>query len=70
MTLSAPALASLMKAKLDAQLPDTAGEENLQALAEAIVEHLKTNGVMCIDGVVYIDGVPSHSPGKHWSAAG
>ena len=31
--------------------PGTAGEANLQALAEAIVEHIKTNGVVCIDGV-------------------
>ena len=31
--------------------PGTAGEANLQALAEAIVEHIKTNGVVRIDGV-------------------
>ena len=51
MPLSASALASLIKEKLDAQPPGTAGEANLQALAEAIVEHIKTNGVVRIDGV-------------------
>ena len=43
MPLSAPAVASLIKAKLDAPPPGTAGEKNLH-LAEAIVEHLKTYG--------------------------
>ncbi len=51
MPLNATVLAMLMKEKLDALPQGTAGEANLQALAEAVVEHIQSEAEVVVQGV-------------------